>query len=211
VSEAEQTRTHKHLLIWGIALFGLVAISGSASCAIGYVAADVLSVPPPTPTSMPQPPSIHQVRRVGQQTSVQYALSTQVIGTPIPSHTGDTREPPQVLLVAHGEVIAGFDLGQLSSKDLWVDRTRIQLHLPAPKVLEVRLDDERSYALYYDQTWIVEHSPNLEDRTRAEAEQALLRAALEGQVLKHTSAYAELWFANWFYSLGFTDVRVIVN
>ena len=66
------------------------------------------------------------------------------------------------MLIAYGEVAAGFDLSDLEEGDLWMDGTRVQLHLPAPRILYTRLDSERTHVVYYQKSWLVEHDLDLE-------------------------------------------------
>jgi len=117
----------------------------------------------------------------------------------------------EILLLAYGEVAAGFDLAKVDESDIWVDGTRVQIQLPAPEILYSRLDTERTRVVYYRKSLFMERDIGLEGRTREEAEKAIREAALEGDILKQASEYGELFFSNWLYSLGFTEVRVIIG
>jgi hypothetical protein len=65
--------------------------------------------------------------------------------------------------------------------------------------------------VYYQKSWLVEHDLGLEGQARAEAEQVIERAALDSEILTQASEYGRLFFSNWFYSMGFTEVQVVVD
>jgi hypothetical protein len=204
----------RELVLLIILLLGIVMIASLVSCVLGYASRGMLIPPTPTPTPSPalSPPTIEQIRHVAELATVRYTLSTEVIGVHVPE---DIRKEfgvkEELLLIAHGDIVAGFDLGELQDEDMWVDRSRVQLHLPAPKILYVRLDNQRTRVAYYDKSWIIKRDLDLESQTRAEAEEILRRAALEGEILEQASKYGEIFFSNWLRSMGFTEVQVIVG
>jgi hypothetical protein len=162
-------------------------------------------VPPPTV-------NIEEIRQASELATVKYTLSTDVTSARVPD---DIRQvfgvKEEIVLIAYGEVVAGFDLGKLRETDLWTDGTRVQLHLPAPEILYVRLDNERTHVVYYKKSWLIDHDLNLEGEARLEAERIIRQAALESDVLQRANEHGQLFFSNWFYSLGFTEVRIVVD
>lgn len=200
----------KGLVIWGVIVLVIIVIVGSAGCLIGAMM-NWPSVATPTPTRTIVV-NIEQVRQVAELATVKTTLSTDVTAVNVPE---DVRQifgvKEEIVLIAYGEVAAGFDLSTLGPNDLWVDGTRVQLHLPAPKILYTRLDNERTHVVYYKSTWFIEKDPNLGDRARQEAEALIQKAALESGILEQAARYGELFFTNWFYSMGFTEVRVVVD
>ncbi len=195
----------------GITFLVVVLIVGAAACWAGFEAARRLA--PPTPTPLPPPVvNVEQIRQAAELATVKQTLSTDIASTQVPS---DIRQylgvKEELVLIAYGEVAAGFDLSDLEEGDLWMDDTRVQLHLPAPQILYTRLDSERTHVVYYQKSWLVEHDLDLEGQARAEAEQVIERAALDSEILTQASEYGQLFFSNWFYSMGFTEVRVVVD
>ncbi len=168
MSEVRQP-TSRPLLILGIVLIAVVgAISGGA-CWLGYRITERLA--PPTPTPVP-PPVVHieQIRQAAELATVKSTLSTDITSTRVPD---DLRQllgvKEEIVLIAYGEVAAGFDLGKLNEDDLWVDGTRLQLHLPPPEILYTRLDNERTHVVYYARSLLVERDLDLEGRAREQA------------------------------------------
>ena len=201
----------KPLIIGGIVLLVIILIISTAACWIGFAVAKNMA--PPTPTPIPPPVvNIHEIRQAAELATVKYTLSTDITSATVPD---DIRQSfgvkEEIVLIAYGEVAAGFDLAKLSDQDLWVDGTRVQLHLPAPQVLYTRLDNERTHVVYYKKSWFVDRDLDLGSRARQEAELAIRQAALESELLTQASEYGRLFFTNWFYSMGFTEVQVVVD
>jgi len=205
---------NKDSIVWLVIVLTIVALASLSSCLVGTVFPPMLRVLHPTPTSSAiiGPPTIHEIRRAAELATVKYALSTEVTDAHVPN---DIRRSlgvkEEILLIAHGEVAAGFDLRELGADDIWVDGTRVQLHLPAPQILYVRLDNKRTRVVYYKKTLLIERDLALETRAREQAEDILRQAALEADVLARAADYGRLFFANWLYDLGFTEVRVIIG
>ncbi len=198
------------LLTWGIIVLVIVIIVGIAGCLVGsFLPWPTAATPTPTRTIVV---NIEQIRQQAELATVQYNLSTDVTAANVPD---DLRKyfgvKEEIVLIAYGQVVAGFDLSTLGPDDLWVDGTRVQLHLPAPKILYSRLDNERTHVVYYKGSWIINRDPNLEGRARQQAESLMVQAALESGILEQAGKYGQLFFSNWFYSMGFTEVRVIVD
>jgi hypothetical protein len=202
----------KSWTIAAAAILGVLAILLSAgACWAGFAVAR--AVTPPTPTPVPPPVvNIEQIRQVAELATVKQTLSTDITSTHVPD---DVRQlfgvKEEIVLIAYGEVAAGFDLSVLDADDFWTDGTRVQLHLPAPQILYTRLDNERTHVVYYAKSWFVDHDLNLEGQARSQAEQAIQQAALESQMLEQASAYGQMFFSNWLYSMGYTKVQVIID
>jgi hypothetical protein len=157
-------------------------------------------------------PTLHDIQRAAEIATVKYSLIAEIADENVPD---DLRKEfgikEEILLIAYGEAAAGFDLSKLSDDDIWVDGTRVQLHLPPPEILYVRLDNDRTHVVHYEKSLFMDHDLNLESKTRQQAEDAIRQAALESDILQRASDYGELFFTNWLYSMGFTEVQVVVG
>src|SRR5664279_1855878 len=50
----------------------------------------------------------------------------------------------KILLIAHGKVIAGFDLSKISAQDIHIDGSRLTVKLPPPEIFLTALDNEQT-------------------------------------------------------------------
>ncbi|TET53609.1 MAG: DUF4230 domain-containing protein [Anaerolineales bacterium] len=113
----------------------------------------------------------------------------------------------RLLLVAHGQVIAGVALGSLTAEDVSVSQAgTVVIRLPETEVLLVSLNNEESYN-YDRETGIIGLNPDLETAARQAAEQEILDAALEDGILEMAQDYAELHVRRLVLVLGFEEVR----
>jgi hypothetical protein len=165
------------------------------------------------PAPVPKPTvTIASIRAAAELATVEYQAVAEVPNERVPD---DFRQylgvKERILLIAYGDVKAGFDLSKLRQEDLWTDGTRVQLHLPAPEILSTSIDFERTHVVYYEKSLLVQHDPDLGRETLETAQQAVREAAIDANVLDNSAKYGQLFFENFLHSLGFTDVQVIVD
>lgn len=112
----------------------------------------------------------------------------------------------RLILVAHGRVIAGVDLGKMQLEDIVVSpEGTVTVKLPPAEVLVVALDNQKSY-IYDRDTGIIGMNPALETEARRAAEQEILNAALEDGILEMAQRNAESYLRQFILSLGFNQV-----
>jgi len=166
----------------------LLAISGGIILYI--IIHDGPPPPPPPPTVTPTNEidvTVWDIRPIAELATIEYQAVAEIQDERVPD---DFRQylgiKEQVLLLAYGEVKAGFDLSKLSEEDLWTDGTRAQLHLPPPEIL-----------------WEGEIYDTAQDSIR--------QGAIEAGILEDAARYGQLYYENFLRSLGFTEVQVIVD
>src|SRR3990172_366556 len=111
----------------------------------GAIGTQVSQVLHPTPTVLPDPITIiHEVRSLARLETIQYTLEKII--------TVESGQGPfgflfgdRLLFVAHGTVIAGIDLAQLQSEDMWVEEDTLFVALPEAEVFITALDNDKSY------------------------------------------------------------------
>jgi hypothetical protein len=203
----------------GILLGILLVASIAGACVIGWFGKDVrdrLRPPTPTPSITERitikPPTVQEIQQMAELSTVKFTLSAEITDERVPDDfRADLGVKEELLLLAYGEVAAGFDLSKMDQDDIWVDGARIQLTLPPAEILYSRLDTERTRVVYYQKSILLRHDVSMEGNARREAEQAIRDAALQQDILDHASKYGELFFANWLRSMGFTEVQVVVR
>jgi len=173
--------------------------------------------PTPTPVStfIPIPPpevTITDIRAAAELTTVEYQAVAEIQDERVPD---DFRQylgiKEQVLLLAYGDVKAGFDLGGLSEENVWTDGTRVQLHLPPPEILSTSIDYDRTHAIFHRGTMFMSRDINWEGEIYDTAQDAIRQEAVEAGILEDAARYGQLYFENLLRSLGFTEVQVIVD
>jgi hypothetical protein len=203
-------------IIFVAVLIAVVLLALSARVLLGIFvrpAPAPTSTPVPTFTTVPPPVvTITDIRAVAELTTVEYQAVAEIQGERVPD---DFRQylgiKEQVLLLAYGDVKAGFDLSTLSEEDLWTDGTRVQLHLPAPEVLSTSIDYDRTHAVFHRGTLLMSRDINWEGEIFETAQDAIREEAVEAGILEDAARYGQLYFENLLRSLGFAEVQVVVD
>lgn len=116
----------------------------------------------------------------------------------------------KLLLVAHGDVIAGFNLAALNGDQVEVSGQRVTVTLPPPQILHVALDNEMT-RVYDRSTGLLTCSDkDLESDARLAAEQSIRAAACEAGILTQAGDNAKKQLETLFAALDFTAVTVNV-
>jgi hypothetical protein len=160
----------------------------------------------PTPTIIPDPVTIiRQVRGLSRLETASYSVEKVITAEsgqgPIAFLFGD-----RLILVAHGQVIAGVDLAKMGDGDIIVAEDGVVVvTLPPAEVLVVKLDNQKSYVVDRD-TGLIGVNPALETDARQAAEGEVLQAALEDGILEMAQRNAEAAVRQLIMALGFKDV-----
>jgi hypothetical protein len=160
----------------------------------------------PTPTILPDPVTIiHQVHNLSRLETASYTIE-KVITAESGQGAFAFLFGDRLILVAHGQVIAGVDLSKMSESDVIVaEGGRAVVTLPPAEVLVVTLNNQDSYVFDRD-TGFVGMNPALETEARQAAEEEILNAALEDGILETAQQNAEAYVRNLILSLGFREV-----
>jgi hypothetical protein len=143
-----------------------------------------------------------QVQTLRRLVTVKYVLEKVIVYEDAKWY-GENR----VLLVAHGVVEAGIDLGSLKAGDVQITEKKIRLTLPRPRITDVYLDDRRSQILERSTGMLRTFDKDLEENARVEAVEDLRRAASENGILADASERAKVELTALLYQLGFTTVE----
>jgi len=160
----------------------------------------------PTPTIIPDPATIIQeVRSLARLETIQYTVEKVVT-----AETGNGELSflfgDKLLFVAHGKVIAGYDLARLTTEDMILRGDVLIVNLPKPEIFIATLDNNRSY-VYDRQTGLLTHGDqNLETEVRKVAEREILNAALEDGILEQAQVNGENYLTRLFNALGYKQV-----
>jgi len=168
----------------------------------------------PLPTSTPTPTPIAVITGInafGRLETVQYTMRDIVRIEDEPSGLLERLSRDRLMLIAEGEVVAGFDLTKVTEDDIVVLGTRVLIFLPPPEILYTRIDNAGTY-VYERATGILRRpDPDLETTARRLAEAQLTSWALERDILDQAEDIGILYMENFLRSLGFTQVTVEVR
>lgn len=113
-----------------------------------------------------------------------------------------------ILLIAHGQVIGGFDLANLSQDSIKTNGKSITINLPPPQILSVSLDESQT-RVYDRQKGILANSKtDLESEARVSAINAIRKAACDGGILNNSSENAKKQLESILKSFGFTLITI---
>jgi len=160
----------------------------------------------PTPTILPDPVTIiHEVRSLARLETIQYSVEKVIT-----AETGQGQFGflfgDRLLFVAHGIVIAGIDLGDITSKDFDVKDGALHVHLPEPEVFITTLDNDQSYVYDRETGLFTKGNTNLESEARKVAEQEIEQAAIHDGILENARGNAETYLERLLNTLGYPEV-----
>jgi len=151
---------------------------------------------------------VEKIRQLSRLETVVYSLDKIVEGSRQYPYLPDFLVGDKLLLIAHGEVIAGVDLSQLNAGDVSVKGDAIHVRLPAPQVLTSRIDNGRTKVYSRTTGLLVNADQDLESQVRLAAEQQITQAALSDGILDKARQNARASVTTLLYGLGFHIVDV---
>lgn len=116
-----------------------------------------------------------------------------------------------LLYIAYGEVRAGVDLKDLSPADVQVTDKTIQLRLPPPRILDSKIDVNRSSVYDYNRGFLglgPDVAPQLQTLAQRETLQKIQTAACDQGILKQANDRAELVVEKLLSTSGYKQVLV---
>lgn len=154
------------------------------------------------------PTVVNQIQHLQRLETVSYSLDKIVEGDRQNAILPDFLVGDKLLLVVHGNVIAGIDLSQLTAKDVQIQGRAIQVHLPPAQIFVAALDDTKTRVYSRTTGLLVPEDPNLESQVRAQAQQQIQQAALADGILAAASKNARATITSMLLGLGFQQVTV---
>jgi hypothetical protein len=114
----------------------------------------------------------------------------------------------RLLMIVHGQVVAGIDFSRLKSEDIKIHDKEVRIHLPNPQILMTRLDNSRTKVYSRSTGLLVRVDPNLESQVRQEAEGELLQEAAQGGIIANARDNARATVTTLLLGMGFEKVEV---
>ena len=153
-----------------------------------------------------QPTVVDRIQRLQRLETVIYTMDKLVTGAKENPIFPDFLAGDRLLMMVHGEVVAGIDFSNLKPGDVRVDGKQIRLHLPAAQVFSTRIDSAKTRVYSRQTGLLVSTDPNLETQVRQEAERQLQDAALSDGILQNAQQNATLTISSLLQGLGFEKI-----
>ena len=153
-----------------------------------------------------QPAVVERIQRLQRLETVVYTMDKLVTGAKENPVLPDFLTGDRLLMMVHGEVVAGIDFANLKPGDVKVDGKQIRLHLPASQVFRTRLDSAKTRVYSRQTGLLVPTDPNLETQVRQEAERQLQEAALADGILRTAEQNATSTLSSLLQGLGFEKI-----
>jgi hypothetical protein len=154
-----------------------------------------------------QPTVVRQIQQLQRLETVSYTMDKIMSGERNNAYLPKFLAGDRLLLVVHGDVIAGVDLGKVQPADVSVHGRTISLRIPSAEIFATRIDNARTRVYSRDTGLFSTPDPNLESEVREEAERQLQQAALQDGVLKTADQNARTTLSRMLTGLGFEQVE----
>jgi hypothetical protein len=159
-----------------------------------------------TTLDVSQPTVVDRIQQLQKLETVVYTTDKVVTGERENPIFPDFLAGDRLLLLVHGEVIAGIDFSTLQTTNVSVTGKSVRLRLPDAQVFTTRLDNAKT-RVYSRQTGLLAPvDPNLETKVRQEAERQIHEAALADGILKTAQQNARSTITGMLRGLGFEKV-----
>lgn len=155
-----------------------------------------------------QPTVVRQIRALERMETASYTMDKIISGERENPVLPNFLAGDRLLLIAHGEVIAGLDLSKLQPGDVQVHGRSVTIHLPPAEIFTTTLDNAKTRVYSRDTGLFTSPDPNLEGEVRAEAEHQLEAAALQDGILKTAQTNARQTLGSLLTSLGFENIEL---
>jgi len=151
---------------------------------------------------------VRQIQRLQKLETVSYTMDKIIGGARDNAYLPKFLAGDRILLVVHGEVVAGVNLENIKASDVTVLAHSISLRLPPAEVFSTRIDNAKSRVYSRDTGLFTSPDPNLESEVRQEAERQLQQSAVVDGILKSADQNARNTVSGMLTGLGFTQVSL---
>jgi hypothetical protein len=154
-----------------------------------------------------QPTVVDRIQRLQRLETVVYTMDKLVTGAKENPIFPDFLAGDRLLMMVHGEVVAGIDFSSLKPGDVRLKGREVHLRLPASQVFSTRLDSAKTRVYSRQTGLLVPTDPNLETEVRQEAERELQAAALADGILQTAQQNGASTITSLLQGLGFEKIE----
>ena len=153
-----------------------------------------------------RPTIVASIQHLARLESVVYTMDKVVEGDRTSQYLPDILTGDKLLLVVHGQAVAGVDLGHIQSDNVLIDGRSVQITMPPAELLSVSLDNSKTRVYSRTTGLLVPPDPNLESDVREKAEADLKQSALDSGILNTAQGNARATLSTLLHSLGFDQI-----
>jgi uncharacterized protein DUF4230 len=153
-----------------------------------------------------QPTVIASIQRLARLESVIYTMDKVVEGNRASQYLPDILTGDKLLMVVHGQAVAGVDLSQVQASNVLIDGRSVIISMPPAELLSVSLDNSKTRVYSRITGLLVPADPNLESEVREKAETDLRQSALDSGILTTAQGNARATLTTMLHSLGFQQI-----
>jgi hypothetical protein len=172
------------------------------------------NAPPATPKVDASYLIINQIRGISELTTAVFVMEA-VVPTSQDNKLGNlVIGTTKLLYIAHGEVRAGIDLSRLMPDDLTIDNKTVRIHLPSPRILDSKIDVDRSRVYDYDRGFLglgPDVAPQLQTLAQQETLESIRKTACEQGVLETANNRAKLAIAQLLTTAGYERIDIVTT
>jgi hypothetical protein len=155
-----------------------------------------------------RPAVVQSIQRLQRLETVVYTMEKIVSGEQVNHYLPRLLAGERILLIVHGEVIAGIDLSKLDDSRIRISGRSIEIAMPPAEVFSTRIDNQRTRVYSRETGLFTAPDPNLESEVRREAETQLRQSAIEGGILKTAADNGRATLSGLLAGLGFESVVI---
>lgn len=155
------------------------------------------------------PAIVQKIQRLNRLETVVYSLDTVVEGSKSSAVLPDLLGGDRILLIVHGQSIAGIDLSKLRPEDVHIAGKSVRVTLPASELFITSIDNQHTRVYARSTGLLTSADQNLESETRAHAQDQLQKDALNDGILDTARKNACATVTTLLYGLGFQQVEVM--
>ncbi|HEY9796057.1 MAG TPA: DUF4230 domain-containing protein [Leptolyngbyaceae cyanobacterium] len=171
----------------------------------------MFNAPQPKPQVDVRSLIVSQVRGASELTTAVFTMEAVVPTRQDRNLGGYTLGTTTLLYIAYGEVRAGIDLQDLKPDDVQVVNNTIQLKLPPPRILDSKIDVNRSTVYDYDRGFLSlgpDVAPQLQMLAQRETLKKIVTAACSNGVLAQANDRSQLVVEKLLNTAGYKQVEV---
>jgi hypothetical protein len=154
-----------------------------------------------------QPTVVDRIQRLQRLETVVYTMDKIVSGSRVSPIFPDFLAGDRLLMLVHGEVVAGIDFSNLKPGDVKVEGKQVHLRVPPPQVFSTRIDSTKTRVYSRQTGLLVPTDPNLETQVRQEAERQLQEAAMAEGIMRTAQQNGISTITSLLQGLGFEKIE----